>query len=54
LLARLEHGLAVRARQPRMPVSEPSTAAPRVFPEAGDDRLQNAIESLQRLAARND
>jgi len=26
--------------------------APQVFPEAHDDRLQSAIDSLQRFAAR--
>jgi len=58
LMERLEQGLA--RRQPRhdaraMP-SQPSPAspapAPQVFPEAPDDRLQSAIDSLQRLAAR--
>ena len=50
LMERLERGLA-RRRQP------PAAAeAPQVFPEAApdarDDRLQSAIDSLQRLASR--
>jgi hypothetical protein len=54
LMARLERGLARRqTRQPFAPPSPPAPA-PQVFPEAGDDRLQSAIESLQRLAARGD
>jgi hypothetical protein len=49
LMERLEQGLA--RRQPRR---EPPAFAPppQVFPEAPDDRLQSAIDSLQRLAAR--
>lgn len=56
LMARLERGLAQRrdrqvfARRPE-PQASPQ---PQVFPEANDDRLQSAIESLQRLAGRND
>ncbi|HYN45795.1 MAG TPA: hypothetical protein VES64_03800, partial [Allosphingosinicella sp.] len=46
LMERLERGLA-RRRTPGAPQS-----APQVFPQAGDDRLQSAIDSLQRLAAR--
>jgi len=54
LMARLEQGLARRrTRQPFAPAASPA-AAPPVFPQAGDDRLQSAIESLQRLAARGD
>lgn len=52
LMARLERGLAHRrTRQPyaSMPAAP---AAPQPFPEAADDRLQSAIDSLQRLAAR--
>jgi len=49
LMERLERGLA-RRRSPSFP-SAPQ-APPQVFPEAGDDRLQSAIDSLQRLAAR--
>lgn len=45
LMARLERGLARRE-------SRPAAAQPQVFPEARDDRLQSAIDSLQRLAAR--
>lgn len=53
LMERLEQGLA--RRQPRrgapaFPAA--SSAQPQVFPEAPDDRLQSAIDSLQRLAAR--
>lgn len=57
LMARLEQGLARRcapepaAAAPTAPISA-STPAPQVFPEPGDDRLQSAIQSLQRLAAR--
>lgn len=51
LMERLARGLARRrTRQPFVP----PPPAPQVFPEAGDDRLQSAIESLQRLAARGD
>jgi hypothetical protein len=45
LMGRLEAGLA--RRRPRQ-----AAPMPQVFPEAGDDRLQSAIDSLQRLAAR--
>ena len=48
LMARLEQGLA---RRRAVPSAAPG-ASPSVFPEARDDRLQNAIESLQRLAGR--
>jgi hypothetical protein len=58
LMERLEQGLALR--RTRQLFAQPQPAAgpaprpepPQIFPEAGDDRLQNAIESLQRLAAR--
>jgi hypothetical protein len=54
LMARLEQGLARRrTRQLFAPAASPPLA-PQVFPQAGDDRLQSAIESLQRLAARSD
>lgn len=46
LMARLEAGLAQRTAPHR------NREAPQVFPPASDDRLQSAIESLQRLAAR--
>ena len=49
LMERLERGLA--RRRPRSTATAPQ-ASPKVFPEPGDDRLQSAIESLQRLAAR--
>ena len=69
LLERLEAGLARRRTVPAAapapavapaaiaapPPPAPSLQpAPQVFPEPADDRLQSAIESLQRLAARND
>ncbi len=48
LMARLERGLERRARP------APSTPdAPQVFPSATDDRLQSAINSLQRLTERD-
>jgi hypothetical protein len=50
LMERLERGLA--HRQPRRYDAPAAPAAPQVFPEAPDDRLQSAIDSLQRLAAR--
>ena len=49
LMERLERGLARRAGRPSAAAPQ---AAPKVFPEAGDDRLQSALDSLQRLAAR--
>lgn len=56
LMARLEKGLAERRTVPSTADEAAAPAprpAPQVFPEAGDDRLQSAIESLQRLAARD-
>ena len=51
LMERLEQGLA--RRQPRRGAHRRrSPPPPQVFPEAPDDRLQSAIDSLQRLAAR--
>ena len=50
LMARLEQGLA-RRRSASAGPALPETP-PQVFPEAPDDRLQSAIDSLQRLAAR--
>ena len=53
LMDRLERGLA--KRRPAAPAPAPAVA-PQVFPEAAeapDDRLQSAIASLQRLAARS-
>lgn len=59
LMERLEQGLAKR-RTPTTAAPAFSAApdpvetpAPPVFPEAADDRLQSAIASLQRLAARS-
>lgn len=68
LLERLEQGLARRRSEPAPPPSQPAAAAaappqvfpetaappPQVFPEPADGRLQSAIDSLQRLAARHD
>jgi len=51
LMERLERGLSSRRARPA-PASPYPAAAPQVFPEAGDERLQSAIDSLQRLAAR--
>jgi hypothetical protein len=48
LMARLELGIARRSARPSS-----AAPAPQVFPEPGDDRLQSAIDSLQRLAARH-
>ena len=55
LMARLEKGLAERRTEPAAAEADVPAArpAPQVFPEAGDDRLQSAIENLQRLAARD-
>lgn len=50
LMARLEEGLQ---RRRVAPGAAQAATAPRVFPEANDDRLQSAIDSLQRLAARH-
>ena len=54
LMRRLEQGLA--RRQTRTPIQpqSPPMAAPHVFPEPREDRLQSAIESLQRYNARGD
>ena len=55
LMGRLEEGLKrrqiVSGKAPAAPA--PPTPAPQVFPEANDDRLQSAIDSLQRLTARH-
>jgi hypothetical protein len=50
-MARLERGLAERRAEPEAETS--ARPSPQVFPEAGDDRLQSAIENLQRLASRD-
>ncbi len=60
LMERLEQGLA-RRRVPEVAPVAPAAPPPQVFPEApereppdaADDRLQSAIASLQRLAARS-
>lgn len=55
LMRRLEQGLARRgSRHASAPPPRQQAPAPQVFPEADDDRLQSAIESLQRFAARGD
>ena len=55
LMQRLERGLARRRdRQVFATIPQQHAPAPQVFPEANDDRLQNAIESLQRFAARSE
>ena len=55
LMRRLEQGLARRrTRQIFAPAQQQQAPAPQVFPEANDDRLQSAIESLQRFAARGE
>jgi hypothetical protein len=60
LLDRLEQGLARRRADSgastvsSVPMRKAPATQPQVFPEAGDDRLQSAINSLQRLAARRD
>jgi len=51
LMARLERGLA-RARTGQDTAPAAPAAPPQVFPEARDDRLQSAIDSLQRLTSR--
>lgn len=50
LMARLERGLARRRTGQDTAPAGPVT--PQVFPEANDDRLQSAIDSLQRLTSR--
>jgi hypothetical protein len=52
LMARLEQGLARRRADAAAP-ADTSAPQPQVFPEAADDRLQSAIDSLQRLAQRH-
>lgn len=56
LMARLERGLARRRTGQAFASPPPQQQQPaqQPFPIAGDDRLQNAIDSLQRLAARGD
>jgi len=54
LMVRLERGLAGRRTRQPFAAPQPQPAAPQPFPMAGDDRLQSAIDSLQRLAARGD
>ncbi len=49
LMARLERGLE-RRTAPKTPAA---SDAPQVFPSPSDDRLQSAIDSLQRLTARD-
>jgi len=55
LMARLERGLE-RRTEPKAAAAKPVLApddTPQVFPSASDDRLQSAIDSLQRLTARD-
>ncbi len=64
LMARLEHGLAKRADTevaapapaspvpPQAPTAPKAAPTPPPAPPRADDRLQSAIESLQRMAAR--
>jgi hypothetical protein len=60
LLERLEQGLSRRRAEataqaaPTPPPLREAGPAPQPFPEPADDRLQSAIDSLQRLAARHD
>jgi hypothetical protein len=55
LMRRLELGLARRRDRHAFAIPPRQHApAPQVFPEAQDDRLQSAIESLQRFAARGE
>lgn len=55
LMRRLEQGLARRrTRHDFAMAPQPHVHEPQVFPDPGDDRLQSAIESLQRFAARGD
>jgi hypothetical protein len=55
LMRRLEQGLARRrTRHAFASAPQHHASPPQVFPEANDDRLQSAIESLQRFAARGD
>ena len=58
LMERLEKGLARHRPAPTAspaptPVAPPAPVRP-ISPDAADDRLQNAIESLQRFASRQD
>lgn len=54
LMRRLEQGLARRRTRQVFAQAPQQPPAPQVFPEADDDRLQSAIESLQRFAARGE
>ena len=60
LLHRLEVGMARLREAPVPQASDPAPAAPAPaptkpsMPGPADDRLQSAIENLQRLAARRD
>ena len=54
LMRRLEQGLARRRSRRVFGPAQAHAPAPQVRPEANDDRLQNAIESLQRFAARGE
>jgi len=52
LMRRLEHGLKRRRTPQVFSPTRQQAPGPQVFPEAHDDRLQSAIDSLQRFAAR--
>jgi len=54
LMRRLEQGLARRRTRQIFAPTQQQAPSPQVFPEANDDRLQSAIESLQRFAARGE
>jgi hypothetical protein len=54
LMRRLEQGLARRRTREVFAQAPQQPPAPQVFPEADDDRLQSAIESLQRFASRGE
>jgi hypothetical protein len=54
LMRRLEQGLVRRRTRLIFAPAQQQAPAPQVFPEANDDRLQSAIDSLQRFAARGE
>ena len=54
LMRRLEQGWRAAAPTGSSARRQAQAPAPQVFPEANDDRLQSAIESLQRFAARGE
>ena len=54
LMRRLEQGLQRRRTRHKFAPARHQPSPPQVFPEASDDRLQSAIDSLQRFAARGE